>query len=100
MTDACPVRAPRVRVEWPRMPPTARELARRGGLARTQGGEPQGSPAAELEARLRAVLDEVTALDLEIEALSAALAEFSRTWERQLGERFAELAAAERLVRR
>ena len=55
---------------------------------------------AELEARLRAVLEDVTGLDLELEALSAALAEFSRAWERQLGRGFVERAAAERLVRR
>ncbi len=85
------------------MPPVAhsgRELSRRGGLARTRPGPEPGAATADLEARLRAVLDEVTALDLEIEALSAALAEFSRTWERLLGRGFAERAVAERLVRR
>jgi hypothetical protein len=46
------------------------------------------------------VLDEITALDLDIEGLSAALADFGRRWERALGAAFAELAAAERLVRR
>jgi len=56
--------------------------------------------AADAEARLRATLDEVTRLDAEIEALSDALADFSRRWERALGEAFADLGAAERLVRR
>jgi hypothetical protein len=81
--------------------PSARDLARRDALARTRAPEASGpGRTAELEARLRAVLEEVTALDLEIEALSAALAEFSRAWERQLGRAFAERGVAERLVRR
>jgi len=57
-------------------------------------------PVAEAEARLRAVLDEVTALDAEVEELSAALAEFSRRYESTLAAPFASLAEAERLVRR
>ncbi|HTN52857.1 MAG TPA: J domain-containing protein [Anaeromyxobacter sp.] len=73
-------------------------LARQRAIARAGGEAP--SPAADLEAQLRAILEEVTALDLEIEALSAALADFGRAWERALGETFAELALAERLVRR
>jgi hypothetical protein len=78
-----------------------RELARRDALARTRAPEPSTAPGTgELEARLRAALDEVTDLDLEIEKLSAALADFSRSWEHQLGRSFAERAVAERLVRR
>ncbi|HYD43287.1 MAG TPA: J domain-containing protein [Anaeromyxobacter sp.] len=78
-----------------------RELARRDALARTRAPEPSGGDeVAALEARLRGVLDEVTALDVEIEKLSAALADFSRAWEHQLGRAFAERAVAERLVRR
>jgi hypothetical protein len=85
------------------MPPALhprRDLARRGGLARLHPESRPAAASAELEARLRAVLEEVTGLDLEIETLSAALAGFSRAWERQLGHGFAERAVAERLVRR
>jgi hypothetical protein len=57
-------------------------------------------PCSEAEARLRATVAEVAALDAEIEALSAALAEFSRRWERATGDAFAELHAAERLAGR
>ena len=57
-------------------------------------------PAADAEARLRQTVAEVTRLDAEIEALSDALAEFSRRWERAVGDAFAELGAAERLVSR
>jgi hypothetical protein len=57
-------------------------------------------PAAEAEATLRATVAEVSRLDAEIEALSDALADFSRRWERAVGEAFADLALAERLVRR
>jgi hypothetical protein len=79
----------------------SRPLARRGALARV-GAQPAAgaSAVAELEARLRAVLEEVTALDLELEALSAALDQFARDWERRLGPAFAARAVAERLVRR
>jgi hypothetical protein len=79
---------------------SGRDLARRDALARTRAPAARADGAAELEARLREILDEVTALDLELEALSAALAEFSRTWERALGRAFAERGVAERLVRR
>jgi len=74
-------------------------LVRAAGLAR-QAGEAPSAPSADLEARLRAVLDEVTALDGELEARSAALADFSRAWERALGGDFGELSLAERLVLR
>jgi hypothetical protein len=82
-------------------PHSGRDLARRDALARTRPAEPAGDGgAAALEARLREVLEEVTALDLEIESLSAALADFSRSWERRLAAAFAERGVAERLVRR
>jgi len=68
-------------------------------LARTEQQRPERATAA-LEARLRAVLDEVTALDLEIESLSKALAEFSQRWEKLLGQSFGERGVAEKLVRR
>ena len=57
-------------------------------------------PLAGAEARLRETVDEVTRLDAELEALSEALADFSRGWERAVGDVFGELAAAERLVGR
>jgi len=75
------------------------ERAGAAALARTPREEPERATAT-LEAHLRAVLDEVTALDLEIESLSQALAEFSRKWERLLAKAFAERGVAERLVRR
>jgi hypothetical protein len=65
-----------------------------------EAGAKGPSEVAELEARLREVLDEVTALDLELEVLSQALADFSRDWERRLGKSFAARSVAERLVRR
>lgn len=81
------------------MPPESdRALVARRALART--GPDLPDPLAEAEARLAAVLAEVTSLDLEVEALSLALAEFSREYEVRLGPAFAELEAAERLVRR
>jgi hypothetical protein len=63
------------------------------------GGDHQ-DPVAQAEARLRAVLDEVNVLDADVEALSASLADFSRRYERLLAAPFADLDAAERLVRR
>jgi hypothetical protein len=57
-------------------------------------------PVAEEERRLRAAVEEVTALDLEVEALSQALAEFGRRYEQAMGEAFSDLDAAQRLVRR
>lgn len=65
------------------------------------GGEAEpGRATAALEARLKEVLEEVTRLDLEIEELSLALAEFSRRWEQGLGQSFADCARADRLLRR
>src|SRR5512138_780459 len=81
------------------MAPDERALAARRGLARV-GGEPRPDPAADAQARLRATLDEIGRLDAELEALSDALADFSRRWERALGDAFRDVAAAERLVRR
>jgi hypothetical protein len=63
--------------------------------------DPSGSgPVAEAEERLRAALAELTALDLEVEALSLTLGDFGRRYEQVLGPSFADLDAAERLVRR
>src|SRR5512146_2195279 len=75
-----------------------RQLAARRAIVRAGGEVPD--QAADGEARLRETVEEVTRLDAEIEALSDALADFSRRWERATGEAFAELAAAERLVGR
>ncbi len=81
------------------MPPEPdRALATRRALARAAPDRPDR--VAEAEARLAAVLAEVTALDLEVEALSLALGDFGRKYERFLGDAFADLDAAERLVRR
>jgi hypothetical protein len=77
-----------------------RELVRRDALARTRPAEEAGAGTAALEAKLRAALEEVTALDLELEKRSAELADFSRRWERELGRAFAEREVAERLLRR
>jgi hypothetical protein len=80
---------------------SGRDLARRDALARTRPAPQAGADGvAALEARLREVLEQVTALDLELEALSAALADFSRAWERALAQAFADRNTAERLVRR
>ena len=75
-----------------------RALAVRPALARA-GSDGAAEVAAE-ERRLRETLDEVTQLDEEVEALSASLADFGRRYEAALCEAFADLAAAERLVRR
>jgi hypothetical protein len=75
-----------------------RALAARRAIVRVGGDIPD--PAAEAEARLRATLEQVTGLDAEIEALSDVLADFARRWERAVGDAFADLGAAERLVRR
>jgi hypothetical protein len=67
-------------------------------MVRAQDDHPD--PVAEAEGRLRTVLDEVNELDADVEALSASLADFSRRYERLLAAPFADLEAAERLVRR
>lgn len=76
-----------------------RALAARRAIV-PAGGEVPADPTADAQARLRATVEEVTRLDAEIEALSDALADFARRWERALGDAFADLGAAERLVRR
>ncbi|HSM93514.1 MAG TPA: hypothetical protein VLT47_11570, partial [Anaeromyxobacteraceae bacterium] len=68
-------------------------------LSRGDGAAPS-DPVAEAEARLAEILAEVTALDAEVEALSAALAEFGRRYEQALAAPFAALGEAERLTRR
>jgi hypothetical protein len=57
-------------------------------------------PVAGAEARLREVVAEVTRLDAEIESLSDALGDFARRFERAVSTAYADLSAAERLVRR
>jgi hypothetical protein len=74
-------------------------LARPTALVWT-GPTPVAPGVADAEARLRAVLARVTDEDLAVEALSGALADFGRRWERELGDAFAALVEAERLVRR
>ena len=68
-------------------------------LARGDGAQAP-DPVAEAEARLAAVLAEVTALDGEVEALSAALAAFGGRYEQALAGAFAALGEADRLTRR
>jgi curved DNA-binding protein CbpA len=63
-------------------------------------GDGAPDPTAGEEARLREILDEIAALDAELEALSDALAEFSRRWERGVGDAYADLSRAEGLVAR
>jgi len=61
---------------------------------------PSDPRLATAEARRRAALAEVDALDAEVERLAGLLGEFSRRYDAALGGAFAELADAERLVRR
>ncbi|HUL58024.1 MAG TPA: J domain-containing protein [Anaeromyxobacteraceae bacterium] len=76
-------------------------LAARRALARVGEAPPRpADPVAAAEARLAAVLAEVTDLDAALESLTAALGEFSRRYERELAAAFAELGEAERVVRR
>src|SRR5512133_2888555 len=63
-------------------------------------GEQPRDPVAEAEARLAAVLAEVAALDVEVEALSEALADFGRRYEQALAGAFTALGEADRLTRR
>jgi hypothetical protein len=65
--------------------------------------EPEGAGAravAGAEARLQALLAEVTDLDAEVEALTVALADFARRYEHAFAAPFGALGDAERLVRR
>lgn len=80
------------------MPSPERAIVARRALAPAGPGTPD--PVADAERRLAAVLAEVSALDAEVEALGTALADFSRRYDRLLGEPFAALDRAERLVRR
>jgi hypothetical protein len=80
------------------MPPHERALVVRRALA--PAADARSGPVAEAERRLADVLAEVTGLDADVERLAAQLAEFSRGYERALGESFAALDRAERLVRR
>ena len=75
-----------------------RALTARRALAPT--GERPADPVAEARARLDAVLAEVSALDGEVEALSAALAAFAAELESRLGVPDAEARRAAGLVRR
>lgn len=78
-----------------------RALAPLDALARAEReARAAGDPVAEAEARLRALLDEIAALDAEVEALADALAGFQRRVDAVLGGPYADLARAERLVRR
>jgi hypothetical protein len=63
-------------------------------------GEQARDPVAEAEARLAAALAEVAALDVEVEALSEALADFGRRYEQALAGAFTALGDADRLTRR
>lgn len=65
---------------------------------RTGAERAAADAVAVAEGRLRAALEEVTALDLEVERLSSDLDAFARGYEAALRDLFAELAAAERLV--
>jgi hypothetical protein len=79
--------------------PDPRSIAPRRALERVHGTPPP-DPAAEAEARLRALLEEVSSLDVEVEGLSAALDAFTRRYEASLAAPFAALGGADRLVRR
>jgi len=76
-----------------------RAIVARRALARGEGEE-RLDPVAEAEARLAAVLAEVTGLDGEVESLSEALADFGRRYEGTLARAFAALGEADRLTRR
>jgi len=84
--------------------PDDRALSVRRALARSGAGpsgpREEAARAEGAEARLRAAVEAVSALDLEIEALSAELDDFARRYERAVGVEHAELAEAERVVRR
>jgi hypothetical protein len=80
------------------MPPEERALAT--GRALVPSGPPAGDPVAAAQARLAAALEEVTALDAEVEGLSAALAAFAQEVERRLGAPDEAARRAAGLVRR
>ncbi len=80
------------------MPSDERALAPRRALVPT--GIPADDPVAAAKARLAAALEEVSAVDAEVEALSAALAAFALEVERRLAGPDAEARRASGLVRR
>jgi curved DNA-binding protein CbpA len=61
---------------------------------------PDRLPHDDDDEALRALVEEVTRLDLDLETLAATLAEFSVRYERALAEVFQDLGAAERLLGR
>ncbi|WP_163995597.1 J domain-containing protein [Pyxidicoccus caerfyrddinensis] len=73
-------------------------LVRTGALVRTQTDAEEA--VAESERRLRALLETISTLDLEVETLASELAAFSARYERELSVAFAQLERRERLVRR
>ncbi|MBZ4418129.1 molecular chaperone DnaJ [Myxococcus sp. RHSTA-1-4] len=73
-------------------------LVRSVALARTQTDSDDA--VADAERRLRALLEEISTLDLEVETLASELADFSARYERELSAAFACLERRERLVRR
>ncbi|MDQ3263534.1 MAG: molecular chaperone DnaJ [Myxococcota bacterium] len=76
----------------------AHSLARTEALVRTSG--PALDPVREAEQRLRAALEEVTALDTELEALSETLARFGLAHDSALEDAYRSLEEAERVPRR
>lgn len=76
-----------------------RAIVARRELVPVDGSEAR-DPVAEAEARLAAVLADVATLDADVEALSAALAEFGGRYERTLAGAFSGLGEADRLTRR
>jgi hypothetical protein len=73
-------------------------LVRSGALVRIQ--TEAEAAVAEAERRLRALLKEISTLDLEVETLASELATFSARYERELSVAFVPLERRERLVRR
>lgn len=59
-----------------------------------------GGEVAQAQQRLSAALEEVAALDAELDALSEDLAEFTRVHDRELSEPYAHLDRAESVIRR
>lgn len=76
----------------------AHSLARTEALVRTS--DPAGEPVREAEQRLRSALEEVTALDTELEALSETLARFGLAHDSALADAYGALEEAERVPRR
>lgn len=93
-----PLRPPRTRGYEASVTAEPSSLLRVEALVRVQ--EPPEDRLRAAERRLRAALDEVTALDAELENLSEALAAFSRDHDHALADAYAELENAHRLVTR